>query len=65
MSFKVPLLNIECRAFGALLMLGSTVWSAANNIHTVSQGGCGRNYSSVAVNIELIFFFHARYLFSF
>jgi choline/ethanolamine phosphotransferase len=44
----IPLLNIECRVLGALLMLGSTVWSAGNNIHTISQGGCGRNYSSVA-----------------
>jgi hypothetical protein len=37
-------------------MLGSTLWSAVNNIHTVSQGGCGRNHSSVAVNIKICFF---------
>jgi len=29
-------------------MMGSTVWSSANNLYTISQGGCGRNFSSVA-----------------
>jgi len=37
-------------------MLGSTLWSAINNIYTVSQGGCGRNHSSVAVNIKIFLF---------
>lgn len=43
-------------------MLGSTIWSSGNNIHTISQGGCGRNHSSVAVNIEN---FHSNTFFFF
>jgi len=33
-------------------MIGSTLWSSFNNISSVSQGGCGRNFSSVAVRIR-------------
>lgn len=61
-SKTVPLLNIQCRVLGALLMLCSTVWSSANNVHTISQGGCGRNFSSIAVNIEI---FSIEYLFEY
>lgn len=38
-------------------MLGSTVWSAGNNIHTISKGGCGKNHASVAVNIAYFFYY--------
>lgn len=30
-------------------MISSTIWSSFNNLRAVSQGGCGRNFSSVAV----------------
>ena len=50
MSLKIPLLNIEGRLVATFLVLGSTVWSAANNIHTICQGGVGINFSSVAVS---------------
>lgn len=47
-SKTIPVLDIECRVVAALLMLGSTFCSSMNNLHTVSQGGCGRNKSTVA-----------------
>jgi phosphatidylglycerophosphate synthase len=47
-SKSIPYLQIELRIFVALLMIGSTIWSSFNNIRAVSQGGCGRNFSSVA-----------------
>jgi len=47
-SKSVPYLQIELRIFVALLIIGSTLWSSFNNIRAVSQGGCGRNFSSVA-----------------
>jgi hypothetical protein len=58
---KIPYLQIELRIFVALLMIGSSTWSSFNNIRAVSQGGCGRNFSSIAVgyfifNIYLIGF---------
>jgi hypothetical protein len=40
---------MEYRILAALLMIGSTMWSSFNNLRAVSQGGCGRNFSSVAV----------------
>lgn len=46
---KIPYLQIELRILVALLTMGSTVWSSFNNLRAVSQGGCGRNFSSVAV----------------
>ncbi len=49
LSLKVPYLQVEFRIVVALLMIGSTIWSSFNNIRAVSQGGCGRNFSSVAV----------------
>jgi TRAP-type C4-dicarboxylate transport system permease small subunit len=48
---KIPVINISCRVFAALLMIGSSSWSSMNNIHTISKGGCGRNFSTVAVII--------------
>ncbi|CAF1041875.1 unnamed protein product [Rotaria sordida] len=47
-SKSIPYLQIEYRIFVALLMIGSTLWSSFNNIRAISQGGCGRNFSSVA-----------------
>jgi len=47
-SKSIPYLQIELRIFVALLIIGSTIWSSFNNIRAVSQGGCGRNFSSVA-----------------
>lgn len=47
--YKIPYLQIEFRIFVALLMVGSTLWSSFNNLRAVSQGGCGRNFSTVAV----------------
>jgi hypothetical protein len=47
----VPIINIEYRVLAALSMLGSELCSSANNIHKISKGGCGRNSSTVAVNI--------------
>jgi len=56
---KLPYLQIELRIFVALLTIGSTIWSSFNNIRGVSQGGCGRNFSSVAVrNLILIIIFY-------
>jgi hypothetical protein len=46
----MPIINIEFRVLAALSMLGSGLCSSANNIHTISKGGCGRNFSSIAVN---------------
>jgi hypothetical protein len=46
---------MECRVFAALLMIGSSLWSAVNNIHIISKGGCGRHSSTVAVNIVLFY----------
>jgi len=46
---KIPYLQIEYRILVAILTIGSTIWSSSNNIRAVSQGGCGRNFSSVAV----------------
>jgi hypothetical protein len=46
---KIPYLQIELRIFVALLTISSTIWSSFNNLRAVSQGGCGRNFSSVAV----------------
>lgn len=51
LSLKLPLFNIEFRVVATLFVLGSTTWSAANNIHTISQGGCGRDSSTIAVKI--------------
>ncbi|CAF5127294.1 unnamed protein product [Rotaria sp. Silwood1] len=42
------MINIPSSVFAGLLALCSSVWSAANNIRTISKGGCGRNFSSVA-----------------
>ncbi|CAF3365289.1 unnamed protein product [Rotaria sp. Silwood1] len=47
-STTVPMINIPSSVFAGLLALCSSVWSAANNIRTISKGGCGRNFSSVA-----------------
>ncbi|CAF2037645.1 unnamed protein product [Rotaria magnacalcarata] len=47
-SNSIPYLQIEYRILVALLTISSTVWSSFNNIRLVSQGGCGRNFSSVA-----------------
>ncbi|CAF1264631.1 unnamed protein product [Adineta steineri] len=47
-SKSIPYLQIEFRILVALLMIGSTAWSSFNNLRLVSQGGCGRNFSSVA-----------------
>jgi len=52
----MPIINIEYRVLAALSMLGSGICSAANNIHIISKGGCGRNSSSIAVNIVFILF---------
>ena len=68
---QVPYLQIELRILVALLMIGSTIWSSFNNIRLVSQGGCGRNFSSVAVSEKIavrqmekeLSFFRARVLF--
>jgi len=45
---SVPFLPIDFRVFAAILMIGSTGWSSFSNCRLISQGGCGRNYSSVA-----------------
>jgi len=47
-AISIPYLQVELRIFVALLTIGSTSWSSFNNIRAVSQGGCGRNFSSVA-----------------
>ncbi len=52
--FKIPYLQIEYRILVAILTIGSTIWSSSNNIRAVSQGGCGRNFSSVAVRRKFI-----------
>jgi hypothetical protein len=52
----MPIINIEFRVLAALSMLGSGICSAANNIHIISKGGCGRNSSSIAVNIVFVLF---------
>ncbi|CAF4272523.1 unnamed protein product, partial [Adineta steineri] len=44
----MPIIHIEYRVFSAILMIGSGFCSAVNNIRLISQGGCGRNSSSVA-----------------
>ena len=54
---KVPYLQIELRIFVALLIIGSTAWSSFNNLRAVSQGGCGRNFSSVAVKQKNLILF--------
>ena len=51
---KIPLLNIEFRVLLALLVVASALWSSLMNLHTVSQGGCGRNSSSIAVRPLLL-----------
>ncbi|CAF2896571.1 unnamed protein product [Rotaria sp. Silwood2] len=47
-SKTVPIINIETSVFAGLLALGSSLWSSMNNIHTISKGGCGKHFSSVA-----------------
>ena len=47
---QMPILGVEFRVLVAVSVLGSTIWSSANNLYTVSKGGCGRQYSSVAVS---------------
>ena len=47
---QMPILGVEFRVLAAVFVLGSTIWSSATNLYTVSQGGCGRQFSSVAVS---------------
>ncbi|CAF1022946.1 unnamed protein product [Adineta ricciae] len=45
--FKIPLINVELRTIVGLLILGSSSWSAANNIYiTLSPGILGKRTSS-------------------
>ncbi|CAF1320924.1 unnamed protein product [Adineta ricciae] len=45
---SVPIIHIELRVLAALAMIISGLCNAMNNIHTISKGGCGRHYSTIA-----------------
>ncbi|CAF1047269.1 unnamed protein product [Adineta ricciae] len=46
---SIPIIHIELRVLAALAMIISGLCNAMNNIHTISKGGCGRHYSTIAV----------------
>ncbi|UJR28301.1 hypothetical protein I4U23_009547 [Adineta vaga] len=47
-TISIPIVHIEFRVFAALAMIISGLCNAAKNVYTISQGGCGRNSSSIA-----------------